>query len=252
MFFGFSQLHSSLVPLILNVRTGKISPQFHIIFDDKFETVNSLPSGECINKQWRRIFKLDCEYYLDIEFDKNGVPKTSHIPKLDPEWLGSSPTNDDQFHHRPLPHPLPTPTHRPTSTLPTPPTPTTPPSHNPDFSNNIDDDNVVPEGAHAAPEGADAVPEGADAALEGAVRRNPRRQVGNYKDGPAKSRRLPTEGESYEMAFNTVCDWGQPVSFVANRGRSPDVYHPSQKLDKAFIADLPVLQDTWDSEVVYH
>jgi len=43
MFLGFSPHHSSLVPLILNVTTGRISPQYHVVFDDKFETVPSLP-----------------------------------------------------------------------------------------------------------------------------------------------------------------------------------------------------------------
>jgi hypothetical protein len=48
MFVGFSKLHSSLVPLILNIQTGKITPQFHVVFDDKFETVVSLPRGETL------------------------------------------------------------------------------------------------------------------------------------------------------------------------------------------------------------
>jgi hypothetical protein len=43
LFLGFSDLHSSQVPLVLNIATGHISPQFHVIFDDKFETVNFLP-----------------------------------------------------------------------------------------------------------------------------------------------------------------------------------------------------------------
>ena len=47
----FSQVHSSLVPLVLNICTGKISPQYHVLFDDKFSTVNSLPSDERVGKQ---------------------------------------------------------------------------------------------------------------------------------------------------------------------------------------------------------
>ena len=39
-FVGFSNQHSSNVPLILNLQTGSISPQFHVVFDDKFSTVN--------------------------------------------------------------------------------------------------------------------------------------------------------------------------------------------------------------------
>jgi hypothetical protein len=36
LFLGFSKMHSSQVPLVLNVETKKISPQFHVIFDDNF------------------------------------------------------------------------------------------------------------------------------------------------------------------------------------------------------------------------
>ncbi len=43
LFLGFSDLHSLQVPLVLNVVTGRISPQFHVIFSGKFETVHSLP-----------------------------------------------------------------------------------------------------------------------------------------------------------------------------------------------------------------
>jgi hypothetical protein len=43
LFLGFSDLHSSQVPLVLNIATGHISPQFRIILEDKFETVNLLP-----------------------------------------------------------------------------------------------------------------------------------------------------------------------------------------------------------------
>ncbi len=52
VFLGFSSLHSSQVPLVMNVETGKISPQFHRIFDDKFETVLSVTSTESIEEQW--------------------------------------------------------------------------------------------------------------------------------------------------------------------------------------------------------
>ncbi len=49
LFLGFSDLHSSQVPLVLNVATGHISPQFNVIFDDKFENVNSLPLDQHLN-----------------------------------------------------------------------------------------------------------------------------------------------------------------------------------------------------------
>ncbi len=56
LFLGFSDLHSSQVPLVMNMDTGKISSQFHVIFDDTFQTVNSLPLNQPLDKQWARIF----------------------------------------------------------------------------------------------------------------------------------------------------------------------------------------------------
>jgi hypothetical protein len=58
VFLGFSTLHSSQVSLVMNVDTGNISPQFHAIFDDKFETVLSMALGDSINDQWKLIFCL--------------------------------------------------------------------------------------------------------------------------------------------------------------------------------------------------
>jgi hypothetical protein len=49
LFLGFSDLHSSQVPLVLIVESGHTSPRFHVIFDDKFETIHSLPSNSPTN-----------------------------------------------------------------------------------------------------------------------------------------------------------------------------------------------------------
>ena len=45
-FVGYSPLHSSTVGLVRNLRTGNISPQFHVVYDDFFETVHSSPDKE--------------------------------------------------------------------------------------------------------------------------------------------------------------------------------------------------------------
>ena len=74
LFLGFSNLHSSQVPMVLNVESGKISPQFHVIFDDKFETVHSLPTDEPIAKQWTEIMKFERECYMDVDLDENDTP----------------------------------------------------------------------------------------------------------------------------------------------------------------------------------
>jgi hypothetical protein len=36
---------------MMNVNTGKISPQFHVIFNDKFETVVAMNSEESFGEQ---------------------------------------------------------------------------------------------------------------------------------------------------------------------------------------------------------
>jgi hypothetical protein len=85
LFLGFSDLHSSLVPLVLNVDTGHISPQFHVIFDNKFKTVTSLAFDELLDKQWADIFWLGHECFLDVDFDVNDqpiLPPLSDIIKL--------------------------------------------------------------------------------------------------------------------------------------------------------------------------
>ncbi len=63
-----------LVPLVMNVVIGKISPQFHVIFDDKFETVVSANSTMPMNEQWRNIFCLGCKCYGDVDYDATGQP----------------------------------------------------------------------------------------------------------------------------------------------------------------------------------
>ncbi len=72
IFLGFLTLHSSQVPIVISVDTGKISPQFHIIFEDKFETVASMCSEDSLGDQWKAIFHLGCECYEDVDYKENG------------------------------------------------------------------------------------------------------------------------------------------------------------------------------------
>jgi len=38
--------HASLVALVLNLQTGLVSPQFHVVFDDDFSTVEYIRTGK--------------------------------------------------------------------------------------------------------------------------------------------------------------------------------------------------------------
>jgi hypothetical protein len=52
---GWSPMHASTVPLVLNLTTGHVSPQFHILFDDWFTTVSSSEMAledDFDSKQW--------------------------------------------------------------------------------------------------------------------------------------------------------------------------------------------------------
>ena len=46
VYLGQSPHHASNVALVLNLKTGLVSPQFHVVFDDNFTTVKYLRSGK--------------------------------------------------------------------------------------------------------------------------------------------------------------------------------------------------------------
>ena len=70
MFVGFSPRHSSLVPLVLNPRTGKISPQFHVVFDDWFTSVLSVGTEDAFKpSMWQTLFSHLCYHYMFDDHD---------------------------------------------------------------------------------------------------------------------------------------------------------------------------------------
>ena len=75
---GFSKMHSTMVGLILNRRTGSISPQFHVIYDDWFTTVCS---GEIETPQeWHDLISMPSAR-LQVILDE------SDEAELEDEWL---------------------------------------------------------------------------------------------------------------------------------------------------------------------
>ena len=45
IYLGHLPLHAGSVALVMNPKTGLVSPQFHLVFGDNFETVPHLRSG---------------------------------------------------------------------------------------------------------------------------------------------------------------------------------------------------------------
>jgi len=68
IFVGISHVHSTNVPLVLNLTTGHISPQFHVVFDDLFSTVSSLNISDDPPENWETIFH---ESRFETKFDKH-------------------------------------------------------------------------------------------------------------------------------------------------------------------------------------
>ena len=110
MFVGFSSEHSSLVPLVLNLETGYISPQYHVIFDDSFHTVpSSLTSDSEIDDIFAKLYDNGHgsarERYVDPDEvsegarsssrayqDSEGARSTSASSKRSPTSEGASPS----------------------------------------------------------------------------------------------------------------------------------------------------------------
>ena len=70
MFVEFPPRHSSLVPLILNPRTGKISPQFHVVFDDWFTCILSVGADDAFEpSMWQTLFSHSRYHYMVDDHD---------------------------------------------------------------------------------------------------------------------------------------------------------------------------------------
>ena len=67
MYLGHLPMHARTVSLVLNLSTGLVSPQFHLKFDDFFETIDDLK--DCPIDQW----KLKCHFVSPPVHTNNDV-----------------------------------------------------------------------------------------------------------------------------------------------------------------------------------
>ena len=86
-FLGYSSEHSSQIGLVCHLKTGHISPQWHLVFDGKFETVycSGQPTPE-VDQICNNLFDSSREEFAEEEFDEEGglIYKP---PPLDDVWL---------------------------------------------------------------------------------------------------------------------------------------------------------------------
>jgi hypothetical protein len=63
VYLGYSRQHSNNVHMVLNLETGKISPQYHLVFDDTFSTVYS--DGAFNADVWNSLVTSNLELHDD-------------------------------------------------------------------------------------------------------------------------------------------------------------------------------------------
>jgi hypothetical protein len=80
-FLGFSKRHASTIGLVRNLKTGAISPQFHVVYDDTFTTVPSRVRDDDINPpaNWLELLTFSRVNLLDADDD--------NVPMLADDWL---------------------------------------------------------------------------------------------------------------------------------------------------------------------
>jgi len=74
---GYSPNHASSVGLILNLQTGLVMLQYHVVHDDLFKTVYA--DGADPPQEWYELFMLNC-FNTPIKED-------TYKPKLNDKWL---------------------------------------------------------------------------------------------------------------------------------------------------------------------
>jgi hypothetical protein len=96
-FVGYSKEHASNAGLILNPTTGFISPQYHVLYDDEFQTVPG-----CDENQHQNLLEADWAKVIE----RQGGGKINHriedqdmVPdELDDSWLTQAERIEKQAH----------------------------------------------------------------------------------------------------------------------------------------------------------
>lgn len=90
-FLGFSDEHSSLVARVRHLTTNYVSPQFHVVFDDLFQTVlNDANLSETeADAIFQELFEDARDWYAEIERDSTGAI-VYEPPLLDDIWLSEA------------------------------------------------------------------------------------------------------------------------------------------------------------------
>ena len=77
---GHSPFHSGNVSLVWNHTTGRVSPQYHVVFNDDFTTVPYIESGT-LSPNWEDLFEHSCETATaeDIELADSWISDVADV-----------------------------------------------------------------------------------------------------------------------------------------------------------------------------
>ena len=88
IYLGHSPAHAGSVALVMNPKTGLVSPQFHVVFDDTFSTVPHIRAGT-VPPNWESLVRNSSELVTDKDYD---LSRTWFDGEQDPSD-DSAPTN---------------------------------------------------------------------------------------------------------------------------------------------------------------
>ena len=77
-YVGASPLHAASVGIIRNLRTNNLSPQFHVVYDNYFETVHS--KEDTAPENWEQLVNFSSDRVLHNDDDE-------YVPELPDEWV---------------------------------------------------------------------------------------------------------------------------------------------------------------------
>ena len=98
VYLGHSPQHSSDVALVLNLNTGLVSPQYHVVFDDTFSTVEYLRSKK-EPTNWENLCKNHAEdYTVEGNAPTNAIEIFgNHFPRITPTETTNKRVRQVQF-----------------------------------------------------------------------------------------------------------------------------------------------------------
>ena len=94
MYVGFSDQHSSTIGRVLNLNTGSVTPQYHLVHDEQFSTVHGHLTDEVFQQQeWEDLIQLDSPRN-NVEPEDIVGDRVPHEPLYDCFLEESSSTSD--------------------------------------------------------------------------------------------------------------------------------------------------------------